>query len=104
MDLSFISLKKVLEKAWSFTSEEGFLIALVKPQFECKKNEADRGKGVIRDFAIRERVLNEIIIYAEENLPRSELFAKTESSPWKRWKCRILLRLAKEVSIFAVLC
>lgn len=81
MDLSFISLKKVLEKAWSFTSEEGFLIALVKPQFECKKNEADRGKGVIRDYAIRERVLNEIIIYAEENLPRSELFAKTESSP-----------------------
>ncbi len=81
MDLSFISLKKVLARAWSFTSDTGVLIALVKPQFECKKSEADEGKGVIRDPAIRERVLTEIILHSEQNLPNSELFARAESSP-----------------------
>ena len=49
MDLSFISLRKVLPQAWSFVHEGGRLVALVKPQFECARKEADQGRGVIND-------------------------------------------------------
>lgn len=81
MDLSFISLKKVLQKAWSFTSVNGYLISLVKPQFECKREEADIGKGVIRDTKIHERVVNEILCFSKENLKNSKLEIQTESEP-----------------------
>ena len=81
MDLSFISLSKVLVRAWSFLSVGGHLIALIKPQFECKKKEADRGRGIIKNKLIHQRVLSEISDFANQNLPNSELFAQTESSP-----------------------
>jgi len=38
----------------------GNIIALVKPQFEAGKAEADRGAGVIRDPAIHQRILREL--------------------------------------------
>jgi len=38
----------------------GKIVALIKPQFEAGKREADRGQGVIRDAAIHERVLREL--------------------------------------------
>jgi 23S rRNA (cytidine1920-2'-O)/16S rRNA (cytidine1409-2'-O)-methyltransferase len=64
MDLSFISLTKVLDAVWPRVRTGGRLIALVKPQFEATKAEADRGCGVIRDDAVRERVLNEVLEHA----------------------------------------
>jgi 23S rRNA (cytidine1920-2'-O)/16S rRNA (cytidine1409-2'-O)-methyltransferase len=36
------------------------IVALIKPQFEAGKAEADRGAGVIRDPAIHQRVLSEL--------------------------------------------
>ena len=81
MDLSFISLSKVLVRAWSFLSTGGSMIALVKPQFECTKMEADRGHGIIRDQSIQQRVLKEISEFANDYLTDSELYAQTESSP-----------------------
>ena len=38
----------------------GKVVALIKPQFEAGKKEADRGAGVIRDPAIHQRVLREM--------------------------------------------
>jgi 23S rRNA (cytidine1920-2'-O)/16S rRNA (cytidine1409-2'-O)-methyltransferase len=81
MDLSFISLRKVLPQAWSFVRETGKMIALVKPQFECARKEADQGRGVISDPQIQQRTLREIKVFAESELAGSELFAETESSP-----------------------
>ena len=81
MDLSFISLTKVLERAWSFLSNEGTLIALVKPQFECKKEEADRGKGIILEERIHDRVINETITFAQKKLPNASLIAQEEAKP-----------------------
>ena len=81
MDLSFISLSKVLVRAWSFLDTGGHLIALIKPQFECKKKEADLGRGIIKDELIHKRVLQDVIDFANQNLANSELFAQTESSP-----------------------
>ena len=60
MDLSFISLQKVLPAVWPFLENDGLLIALVKPQFESTKAEADRFRGVIKDEKIRMRVVTEI--------------------------------------------
>ncbi len=79
MDLSFISLRKVLPAAWALLGQGGHLVALVKPQFEATKEEADRGKGIIRDDAVRTRVLEKIKDFADENLPHAHLFAETES-------------------------
>jgi 23S rRNA (cytidine1920-2'-O)/16S rRNA (cytidine1409-2'-O)-methyltransferase len=81
MDLSFISLSKVLVRAWSFLDTGGHLMALIKPQFECKKKEADLGRGIIKDELIHKRVLQDMIDFANQNLANSELFAQTESSP-----------------------
>ena len=81
MDVSFISLTKVLAKAWSFLSSDGILISLVKPQFECRKEEADRGKGIIRDSAIHNRVLSEINSFVEKNIPNATKIAQEEARP-----------------------
>jgi 23S rRNA (cytidine1920-2'-O)/16S rRNA (cytidine1409-2'-O)-methyltransferase len=59
-DCSFISLRKVLPPAVALLRPGSKIVALVKPQFEAGKAEADRGAGVIRDPAIHERVLTEL--------------------------------------------
>ena len=79
MDLSFISLRKVIAAAWACLSEGGHLVALAKPQFEATKEEADRGKGVIRDEEVRARTLEEVKTFVAKNLPDAQLFAETES-------------------------
>lgn len=79
MDLSFISLTKVLPAVWSFLAPEGCLIALVKPQFEAEKAEVDAGRGIIRDAAIQERVLREITDFALDHLPGARLIGSIDS-------------------------
>jgi len=59
-DCSFISLRKILPAAVALLKTGGKIVALIKPQFEAGKAEADRGAGVIRDPAVHERVLNEL--------------------------------------------
>jgi len=60
IDCSFISLRKILPAAVALVRPSGRILALVKPQFEAGKREADRGNGVIRDPAIHTRVLEEM--------------------------------------------
>lgn len=79
MDLSFISLKLILPVAWHFLEAGGRLIALVKPQFEAGKEEADRFRGVITDPQIRERILREILAFAEKALPGARIVGTCES-------------------------
>ncbi|HEY1848045.1 MAG TPA: SAM-dependent methyltransferase, partial [Opitutaceae bacterium] len=57
IDVSFISLRTVLPPVWALLRPGGTLVALVKPQFEAGKAEADRGRGVIRDPAVQEAAL-----------------------------------------------
>ncbi|HKB57313.1 MAG TPA: TlyA family RNA methyltransferase [Lacunisphaera sp.] len=79
MDLSFISLKSVLPAVWPFLRPGGTLVALVKPQFEAGKTEADKGLGIIRDDAVRQRVLAEVRGFALRELPGAALFGEMES-------------------------
>lgn len=60
IDCSFISLRKILPPASALLKSDGRIVALVKPQFEAGKAEADKGRGVIRDAAIHERILEEL--------------------------------------------
>jgi 23S rRNA (cytidine1920-2'-O)/16S rRNA (cytidine1409-2'-O)-methyltransferase len=60
IDCSFISLQKILPTAVALLKTDGKIIALVKPQFEAGKTEVDKGRGVITDPAIHERVLKEL--------------------------------------------
>jgi 23S rRNA (cytidine1920-2'-O)/16S rRNA (cytidine1409-2'-O)-methyltransferase len=59
-DLSFISLRTVLPALLALVEGDGDLVLLVKPQFEAGRQEASRGKGVIRDPAVWRRVLEEV--------------------------------------------
>lgn len=56
-DVSFISLKKVIVPNLNLLKNKSTIIALIKPQFESKKNELK--KGVVRDSQIHERICNE---------------------------------------------
>ena len=60
IDVSFISLRSILPPAWPLLKVGGVLVALVKPQFEAGKAEADKGHGVIRDPAVHQRVLSDV--------------------------------------------
>ena len=64
IDCSFISLKKILPAASGLLRKPGKIVALVKPQFEAGKAEADKGAGVITDPQIHQRVLRELEEFA----------------------------------------
>ncbi len=60
MDLSFISIRLILPAVHALLKPEGECVCLIKPQFEAGR--ADVGKkGVVRDRAVHERVLNEML-------------------------------------------
>jgi 23S rRNA (cytidine1920-2'-O)/16S rRNA (cytidine1409-2'-O)-methyltransferase len=52
VDVSFISLKKVMPKVMEFLKASGEIVALIKPQFEAGRAEVGRG-GVVRDEEAR---------------------------------------------------
>ena len=60
IDCSFISLRKILPPAIALLKPAGNIAALLKPQFEAGKAEADKGAGVITDPVVHERVLREL--------------------------------------------
>jgi len=58
-DASFISLKKVLPSGLGFLKSCGWLVALIKPQFEVGKGLVGKG-GVVRDPKLHSAVINDI--------------------------------------------
>ena len=78
IDCSFISLRKILPPAVALLRASGRIIALIKPQFEAGKAEADRGAGVIRDPAIHQRVQREMHEFVA-GLPALRWIGVTES-------------------------
>ncbi|MBS2016558.1 MAG: TlyA family RNA methyltransferase [Deltaproteobacteria bacterium] len=57
VDASFIGLGKLLPAIARCMREGGELVALVKPQFEVGREEASRGRGVVRDPEVRARAI-----------------------------------------------
>jgi len=67
VDVSFISLRKVLPAVAGLLKPGGKLIALIKPQFEAGRTFVKKG-GVVRDARVHERVKTEIVNHATESL------------------------------------
>jgi 23S rRNA (cytidine1920-2'-O)/16S rRNA (cytidine1409-2'-O)-methyltransferase len=65
VDVSFISLTKVLPSLLQFLAPNARVIALVKPQFEVGKGQVGRG-GIVRDESQRQDVLQRIVRLGEK--------------------------------------
>lgn len=63
VDVSFISLDKVLPAAWRLLGPEGRVVALIKPQFEAGRALVGKG-GIVRDSAVHRQVLERIFAVA----------------------------------------
>ena len=61
-DVSFISLKHIIDRI-SLEDEDFELVFLIKPQFECGKEIADKFKGIINDKEVHKDVILDIIAY-----------------------------------------
>lgn len=60
VDASFISLAKVLETAVAFLKPAGYVVALIKPQFEAGRDKVGK-KGVVKDPAVHQQVIEKVI-------------------------------------------
>lgn len=65
IDVSFISLKLVLPVAKKLLSENGEILALIKPQFEAGKNKVGK-KGIVREKNIHFEVIRNISDFCNE--------------------------------------
>ena len=66
IDVSFISLTKILPVVKQFLKPGGKIVALIKPQFELTKREVDRGKGVIKDPSLHKKAIEKILNFSKE--------------------------------------
>lgn len=82
IDVSFISLEKILPIVMNWLTEKGQIIALIKPQFEAGKREVEMGKGVIRKPEVHQAVLHKILQFVETiNLFPAGLIASPIKGP-----------------------
>lgn len=64
VDVSFISLTKVLGPAKELLKDGGQMVCLIKPQFEAGKDKVGK-KGVVRDPAVHNEVIESVILFAK---------------------------------------
>lgn len=65
VDVSFISLTKILPPARELLREQGEMVCLIKPQFEAGREKVGK-KGVVRDKNVHAEVVRRIVDYADE--------------------------------------
>lgn len=63
VDVSFISLTKILLPARRLLSDNGEMVCLIKPQFEAGRDKVGK-KGVVRDKKVHEEVIRKILVFA----------------------------------------
>ena len=63
IDVSFIGLEKVMPAVLRLLAPEGLIVALVKPQFQARRSEVERG-GVVRDPLVHATVLGRVVAWA----------------------------------------
>ena len=63
VDVSFISLQKVLPNVVSLLKESGCLVVLVKPQFEARREQVGKG-GLVKDPLVHAQVLGRFILWS----------------------------------------
>ncbi|GMH35891.1 hypothetical protein BSKO_03759 [Bryopsis sp. KO-2023] len=65
LDVSFISVLKVLPTVFSVLQPQGELVVLIKPQFECRKDQVEDG-GVVTDAKVHMEVIDKIVSGVQE--------------------------------------
>lgn len=65
MDVSFISVTKILPALNDLIDEKGKIIVLIKPQFEVGRGEVGKG-GIVRDESKHKSVIEKINAFAEQ--------------------------------------
>lgn len=60
LDLSFISVLKVIPNVLNLLNEHAQLVILIKPQFEAEKNQVGRG-GIIKDEKVHQEVIEKVV-------------------------------------------
>ena len=65
IDVSFISLTKVLPPLYALLRDEAYVVALIKPQFEAGREKVGK-KGVVRDRKVHREVIEGILHFAPE--------------------------------------
>lgn len=63
IDVSFISLTKVLGPVRELMEEQGQIVSLIKPQFEAGREKVGK-KGVVRDPAVHREVIEKVMDFA----------------------------------------
>ncbi|MCJ7426304.1 MAG: TlyA family RNA methyltransferase [Dehalococcoidales bacterium] len=63
LDLSFISVEKVILSVARLLKDDGYLVVLLKPQFEAKRNEVGKG-GIVRQPIVHARVIGRFVGWA----------------------------------------
>jgi 23S rRNA (cytidine1920-2'-O)/16S rRNA (cytidine1409-2'-O)-methyltransferase len=63
IDVSFISLTLILPRAFELLTQDGMIVALIKPQFELERKEVGRG-GIVRDPVLHEKAQQKIVNFA----------------------------------------
>ena len=63
IDVSFISLTKVLEPIRNYLAKDGEIVALIKPQFEAGREKVGK-KGVVREKSTHYEVIEQVLSYA----------------------------------------
>ena len=66
VDVSFISLTKILPPAYDLLNENGEMVCLIKPQFETTREKVGK-KGVVRDKKVHEEVILKVFEFAVKN-------------------------------------
>lgn len=64
MDLSFISIKKVLENCKNLIRRDASAVLLIKPQFEADRADIEKG-GVVKDEKVRKKIIKDIELFCE---------------------------------------
>ena len=67
MDVSFISITKILPAAAEIMGEDGAFISLIKPQFEAGRDRVGK-KGVVRDAQVHKDVIREVLSFIENEM------------------------------------
>ncbi len=65
IDVSFISLILILPRAFELITQDGMILALIKPQFELEREDVGRG-GIVREPALHEKAQQKIVKFVEE--------------------------------------
>jgi len=65
IDVSFISLTRILPNAVALLKPDGVILALIKPQFELQRSEVGKG-GIVRDARLHQKAQDKIVAFVND--------------------------------------